>query len=287
MPTVSTTFSAVGLSPVLTVPPKQSVTYSATEDTFVGVAYFERSRNQGQTWEVIETATDASMTGGTVLNDRPADEWFRFRVTQKGVTAVSGTLACSVADVVDTLSEVRGPDGTVVLQITDAGIVTPQITPSGVVRTGRTLSINAAAQSKVGATAGWAVGAAADTALVTCPASQTAATLVLAVPSLRPGDTITGFYLVGQIESAGGTVTVDADLRKQTAAAADVADASVGAITQLSVTADTIMSSANTRKASLSEVVGVDETFYVLITATTAASTDIALQGVVLEITEA
>lgn len=55
----------------------------------------------------------------------------------------------------------------------------------------------------------------------------------------------------------------------------------------MSVTADTILSSANAGKTGLTEVVGSDETFYILITATTAGSTDIALQGAVITITEA
>jgi hypothetical protein len=61
----------------------------------------------------------------------------------------------------------------------------------------------------------------------------------------------------------------------------------VGAITQLAVTADTIMSKTNTRKGALDEVVAEDETFYVLLTATTAAATDIALQGVTVEVMSA
>lgn len=142
------------------------------------------------------------------------------------------------------------------------------------------------AGAKVGGTAGWVVAAADNVHLITCPASQTGSTLVIPISGLKVGWTITGFHLIGQIESAGNAVTVDAALRKQTAAAADVSDASVGAITQLSVTADTIMSASNTRKASLSEVIAADETFYALITATTGASTDIALQGVAVEVTE-
>lgn len=141
--------------------------------------------------------------------------------------------------------------------------------------------------AKAGATAGWVVNAGTNVGrLATCPASQTASTLVVPIPNLKVGDTITAFHLVGQIESAGNAVTVDAALRKITAAAADVTDASVGAITQLSVTADTIMSSSNTEKSALTEVVGADEAFYVLITATTGASTDIDLMGVSIVVTE-
>lgn len=139
--------------------------------------------------------------------------------------------------------------------------------------------------AKVGATAGWSLGGGAvNTGLTaTLPASQTASTLVIPIPGLKVGDTITAFSLVGQIESAGGAVTLDADLRKHTAAAADVTDASVGAITQVSVTADAIVSAS---KAALAEVVAADETFYVLLTGTTAAVTDIALQGITVTVTE-
>jgi len=143
---------------------------------------------------------------------------------------------------------------------------------------------------KVGATAGFAVGGGAvNTGLMaTCPAGQTASTLVVPLSGvLNVGETITAVHLVGQIEAAGNTVTIDVGLRKMTAAAADVADASVATMTQISVIADTIISSANSTIGSLTEVVAADETFYLKITVTTGASTDIALQGVVLTVTTA
>lgn len=143
------------------------------------------------------------------------------------------------------------------------------------------------AGAKVGATAGWVIDAADNkNSLGRCPASQTASTLVVPVTGLKVGDIVTGVHLLGQIESAGGSVTVDMSLRKQTAAAADLTDASVGSMTQLVVTADTIISSANSGITALSDTVGADETFYVLITATTAASTDIDLQGIAITVTE-
>lgn len=136
--------------------------------------------------------------------------------------------------------------------------------------------------AKIGATAGWAVNAADDIGyLATCPASQTASTLVVPISGLLVGDKITAFSVVGQIESAGNTVTLDAELRKHTAAAADPSDASVGSITQISETADAIVSAS---KTGLSDTVGADETFYVLLTATTGASTDIALMGVTITV---
>ncbi len=150
-------------------------------------------------------------------------------------------------------------------------------------RTGQQRMLNT--EAKIGATAGWTLGGGAvDTGLMaTMVASQTAGTLIVPIPGLKVGDTITAFSVVGQIESAGGAVTLDAALRKITAAAADVVDASVGAITQISVTADAIVSAA---KSALAEVVAADETFYALLTGTTAASTDIALQGLTVTVTE-
>ena len=140
--------------------------------------------------------------------------------------------------------------------------------------------------AKVGATSGWTVGGGAvdKGRLATCAASQTAATLVVPVMGLQVGDTIEGFYLQGQIESAGNTVTLGANLRKMTVAAADMTDASVASMTQISKTADSTVNEANSAKTGLVEVVGNDESFYVLLTATTGASTDIDLAAVVVRI---
>lgn len=139
--------------------------------------------------------------------------------------------------------------------------------------------------AKVGGTAGWTVGAAADRSGHQLPASQTASTLVIPVQGLKVGDIITAFSIVGQIESAGGTATLDAALRKLTVAAADLADALVAAMTQVSVTADTALSAANAAKTGLTETVGADEGFYMLLTGTTAAATDVDLIGVLITVT--
>ena len=146
------------------------------------------------------------------------------------------------------------------------------------------------AGAKVGATSGATVAHADNlNSLFRVPASQTASTVVIPINGLKVGDSITSYHLVGQIESAGGTVTVDAALRKQTAAAADNTDALVtgGSMTQLSVTADTIMSSANTAKSVTADVVGADESFYLLVTVTTGGSTDVDALAVAIVVTEA
>lgn len=142
--------------------------------------------------------------------------------------------------------------------------------------------------AKVGTTAGWVVNAGNNTSLATLPASQTSSTLVIPIAyPLKVGTTIKGFSLIGQVESAGGAVAITAELRKHTAAAADVADATVGSLsTNVSVTADAALSATNASRGGLSEVVAANETFYLLVTGTTAASTDVALQGITLTIIE-
>jgi len=141
---------------------------------------------------------------------------------------------------------------------------------------------------KAGTTAGWVPGAGNNISLATLPAGVTAGTLVIPVIGLRVGDIISGFYAVGQVESAGNTASITVELRKMTAAAADVSDASVGTTGAVSFTADAIMSSANVAQTlSAPETVGDDGSYYFLVSGTTAALTDIALQGIGIKITKA
>lgn len=219
--------------------------YYTVSGTFVATVRLEKSEDAGATWDAISNFTAAS-SGYVVAN---------FSTGNK--------------DALIRFSCVSFTSGTVVTTIQTANIGTKQIHGCG-------------ASSKVGATAGWVVAGTTDVCLATLPASQTASTLIVPVRGLKVGDRINGFNLIGQIESAGNAVTVDASLKKTTAAAADVVEAAVGTMTQLSVTADAAMSDLNTSSLPMSVVVGDGETYYFLITATTGASTDIALQGVVL-----
>lgn len=145
---------------------------------------------------------------------------------------------------------------------------------------GRYISFNGV--GKVGGTAGWVVGAADNLAVVgRLPASQTASTLVLPLVGLKAGSRIKGGFISGQIESAGNAASITWDLRKQTAAAADPTDASVDAMdAALSVTADTAIGASNGAIPAVDELVVAGVTYYALVTATTAASTDIQLLGV-------
>lgn len=179
--------------------------------------------------------------------------------------------------------QVDNSSGTTLFKVDSSGIVTSAglVTAGSVVRTGQEYAFSLAG-AKAGATAGWVVGAGDNLQQATLPQSQTASTLVIPVGGLKVGDTITAFKLFGQIESAGNGVTVDADLRAQTNVAADPTDASIGAITQVSVTADTAMSAT---KSALSSVVTATKAYYILVTATTGASTDIRLLGFSVTVT--
>lgn len=153
---------------------------------------------------------------------------------------------------------------------------------SGVVR--RVYNILGA---KVGGTAGWVVAGAADNNLATLPAGSTASTMVLALDKLQIGDEIVGYHLLGQIESGGNAASLQASIRAHTVAAADVAEGGVtGTImTTLSVTADTAVNESNAARVIPEAArfkVEENKTYFMLFTGTTAASTDIALMGVVL-----
>ncbi len=139
---------------------------------------------------------------------------------------------------------------------------------------------------KVGTTAGWVVPAAADAAhLATLPAGQTASTLVIPIMvPLKVGWTITAWTLNGQIDSGGNAATLDAAMFKHTEAEAGYTNAAVGAaMTQLSKTADYKVVDG---KSGLSEVVAADESYYLLLTGTTAAATDIEIAGITVTVTE-
>lgn len=253
MSAVSKSFTAVGVGQGLSVKHGDSFAYSIS-GTFVGTVILEHSVGGVDAWIPMNPAISATAAAsGNVVVSLPDQgaALFRFRCS----AFTSGTIVTSI---------------------------TASRSQKSVVR-----HVSVPGQAKAGATSGWVVAPAADTALVTCPANSTASTLVVPLPEFKVGDKLMGFYLVGQIESGGNTATVDADLRVMTAAAADVTDASVASMTQLSITADTVMSRSNTLKEGFEHIVAVDESFYMLITATTGVATDIAMQALALRVEEA
>lgn len=132
MTTVSKSFTAAGLSAVLTVPPTQSVSYSVT-GTFTGFVTLEWSRNGGKSWEVFRAgAVDTGFTGA-VRNETKSDVWFRFRAADTDdVTPMTGTAVTSVADVDDIIEAWRNQHGVIVFAVSDAGVImTSQLTLLG------------------------------------------------------------------------------------------------------------------------------------------------------------
>lgn len=168
--------------------------------------------------------------------------------------------------------------------VTDSSGNTRGTANASFVRTGQTFKV--ASHPKVGTTAGWTVGAANNLGTIaTVAASQTSATLVVRIDGLHVGDTITGIGVFSSINSVGGAVTLDCALRKTTiAAGATATDAAVtgGAITQVSVTAATASSAT---KTGITEVVASGTSYYLLLTATTAASTTIELDALEVTVT--
>lgn len=141
---------------------------------------------------------------------------------------------------------------------------------------------------KVGATAGWLITATDDISHATLPASKTDSTLVVPISGLFVGDTVTAVAAGGQIESAGGEVTLVMSVRKLTNAAADNTDAEIGADNVGTVIADTALSSSNLGATlATPEVLAAGESLYVLFTGTTAASTDIDLTHLLVTVTQA
>ena len=138
-------------------------------------------------------------------------------------------------------------------------------------------------RAKVGATAGWVVNPANNLGIMaTLPAGETDATMVSRLDNLHIGDVITGFYPIGQVESAGNTASLTIELRKMTAAAADITDAMVATTGEVSFDADAVLGRITMPCENINATVKDGETYYFLVTGTTAASTDIAVQGIVV-----
>lgn len=153
--------------------------------------------------------------------------------------------------------------------------------------TSKQFMVPAAGRAKLGGSgAGWAVDADNALPFVTLPASQTSEVLLIPIEGLQVGDIVTAVGVCGQVESAGGTVTIALDVRKVTAAAGDFTDASLGTDDLGSgVTADTILSGSNLGVTGLTETMAADELLYATITATTAGSTDIVIAGLMVTVT--
>ncbi len=153
----------------------------------------------------------------------------------------------------------------------------------------RTKSLVCESPARVGTTAGFVIPANNLGKLATLAASQAGSTLVIPINvGLKLGETITGWYINGSLQSGGNANTITGDLRSLTANAAGAVDASIGVMAApLAPVVNTIMSVANTGKAGLAHVVADGESYYLLITSTTLAATTQEIQNVVLVVTGA
>ncbi len=163
------------------------------------------------------------------------------------------------------------------LAVTGASTLTGAVTPTGgIVYGARTKRVGG--KIRAGATAGWTFTATDTGSMANVAASQTNATAVVWLEGLNVGDVITGFNVYASINSAGNAVTLDANLRSLTiGAAATGTDASIASMTQVNVSAATASTS---NKTGLSTTVVAGVVYYILLKATTGASTTIELAGV-------
>ena len=128
---------------------------------------------------------------------------------------------------------------------------------------------------------GWVPATTGTTNLAT---NLSAKKFYIPLGGLRVGDQIVSFSIKGALSATGGAATViDADLRKVTGAADAVTDASVGAITQVSVTADAALNASKTFAAT--ETVATGFQYYVLVTGTTANDAACTAQVIGVELT--
>lgn len=293
------TFTAVGAGRQIRLAHGDTVDWTVS-GTFVGTAVLEQTKNGGLTWELLQTLTAAG--SGSFKNQERGTEGVqvRFRCTAYTSGSIVTQLETHQAAIVilngfgaptnGTTGQGIAPSGSLYLdndtgdlyinagQVggTQASPVWKRVDRSGHLKEQLTVSEGA----KVGATAGWNVEAADDLAyLASLPASQTGSTLIIPITGLEIGAVVTTVNLVGRIESAGNTVTLDAEVRRHTAAAGAIGDAQVSTMTQIVATADTLLDGTNASQ-SPAETVSNLESLYVKVTGTTGALTGVDLIAV-------
>lgn len=272
---ISKSFTADGAGGAIGIRTGDSFSYSLT-GTFVANIYLERSyRLNG--WKILNTFT-APASGTVVVDPSSSGDLAQFRFRCDGF--VSGTAVTSITKLTRIIQKYITPDNFIPLQIDDDGVPT-------LVRLSQKYLI--AAGGKVGATSGFSINPATDKAiLASCPASKTGSTLVVPLPNLKPGATIQGYYLNGNLVSAGGTITVDAALRSLTPAIAGATDAAVsgGGITQVSKTAGYVLLPAD-GISGIGQLVADGVTYYLLVTVTTGSACTVEIDNITLVVDEA
>ena len=113
--------------------PGQSATYAVT-GSYTGNVILEKRGEDGG-WDIEATSDDDAAMDGTITNPVENNEpraYFQFRGEVDTGTA-TGTITGVSSDVVLPNKTVVHPDGTVLLQFRDDGVVIPRMAPSGVI----------------------------------------------------------------------------------------------------------------------------------------------------------
>jgi hypothetical protein len=147
---------------------------------------------------------------------------------------------------------------------------------SGYVPTASTTLYNIA---RIGATAGFDVSATADYASAELPQSQTASTIFFPLTPLRVGASIVSYAVSGALSVGAGSdpCTVDAVLYRLPTSA-PFTPVSLGAITQVAISTSQAFAPSKTLAAA--HTVLANNSYFVLVTATTGASEIISILAV-------
>ncbi|HEY2851142.1 MAG TPA: hypothetical protein VGI97_14785 [Gemmatimonadaceae bacterium] len=143
--------------------------------------------------------------------------------------------------------------------------------------------------AKVGATAGWIVVHADDVSkIATLPKNCTAATLIVPLFGFKRGDRLVGAHLLGSLQAGNNNNTnVTLDIRMMTSGANGAANSSLlGTGANLTVAANTALGQSNTKTYGFDHASAAGETYYAVITATTANDNNCTaeIEGVALQI---
>lgn len=269
---VSKSFTSAVAGPAIGIRQGDSITY-AVSGTFSATLYLEFSRDGGINFEIVKSVgAITAPTSGVVVIPFAGTPVHLYRLRCDAFT--SGTAVTTITKNTLVVQRYQSRDNVTTFQVDDDGCpIVVRLAQRATIATG----------AKIGATSGFAVNAATDKGiLATCPASQTASTLVIPLTGLKVGHTLQSFTVNGNVISVGGAVTVDASLRSLTPNAAGATDAAVatGAMTQVPASANLLLSNANATKAAIGQVIAAGVTYYLLVKVTTAAATSVEVDNV-------
>lgn len=132
-----------------------------------------------------------------------------------------------------------------------------------------------------GSVAGWSHQAANNTSTILLPAAKTAATFTLPI-HIEIGTVINRVRIHGRTESAGNAATLDVELRATTATASAITDELIASIPQINKTANYMFDDEII--LTTPENTDTNKFYYILLTGTTAAGTEIDVQGIDLNV---